>query len=96
MTLKCMEGPHRRLNRLTGEWVIVSAQRADRPWQGQIEAAAEGSPAYDPQCYLCPGNKRADGSINPNYADSFVFTNDFASLLPDAPDGDINIDGYGD
>jgi len=82
MTLKCMEGPHRRLNRLTGEWVIVSAQRADRPWQGQIEAAAEAPPAYDPQCYLCPGNARVGGRRNPDYQATYVFENDFPALIP--------------
>jgi UDPglucose--hexose-1-phosphate uridylyltransferase len=35
---------------------------------------------------LCPGNQRASGDTNPDYADTFVFTNDFAALLPDSPD----------
>jgi len=88
------EHSHTRFNVLTGDWILVSPHRTKRPWQGKVEELPEDNrPAYDPSCYLCPGNKRADGSINPNYADSFVFTDDFASLLPDAPDGDINIDG---
>lgn len=80
-----MKGPHRRLNQLTGEWVIVSAQRAMRPWQGQMEAAAQ-TPAkpYDPACYLCPGNARAGGRRNPKYESTFVFDNDFPALLPQA------------
>ncbi len=77
--------PHRRLNVLTGEWVLVSPQRTLRPWQGQLERAVpERRPAYDPGCYLCPGNERAGGVRNPDYAGTYVFTNDFPALLPDA------------
>jgi UDPglucose--hexose-1-phosphate uridylyltransferase len=43
-------------------------------------------PRYEPDCYLCPGNERAGGVSNPDYEDTFVFTNDFAALLPDTPD----------
>jgi UDPglucose--hexose-1-phosphate uridylyltransferase len=77
--------PHRRLNPLTGEWLLVSPQRTQRPWQGQVEdTAPEQRPAYDPTCYLCPGNARAGGAHNPNYAETFVFDNDYAALLPDS------------
>ncbi len=79
-----MDVPHRRRNALTGEWVLVSSGRTSRPWQGSTEApAAEGRPQYDPGCYLCPGNTRATGDRNPDYDDTFVFTNDFAALQPD-------------
>jgi UDPglucose--hexose-1-phosphate uridylyltransferase len=75
--------PHRRLNPLTGEWTLVSPHRTERPWQGQIErSAARAQPAYDPSCYLCPGNPRAGGAHNPPYTGTFVFTNDFATLKP--------------
>ena len=86
--------PHRRLNPLTGEWLLVSPHRAKRPWQGQVEAAsAEQKPAYDPGCYLCPGNARSGGLQNPAYASTFVFDNDFAALLPDSPAGRANAGG---
>lgn len=83
------DNPHRRLNQLTGEWVLVSPHRTKRPWQGQQEEPDRTTlPSYDPKCYLCPGNERAGGAVNPDYADTFVFTNDFAALLPDPPEGD--------
>lgn len=73
--------PHRRYNILTGEWVLVSPHRTQRPWQGQVEKTTlEQRPAYDPDCYLCPGNPRAGGELNPIYKKTFVFTNDFAAL----------------
>ncbi|MCU0466292.1 MAG: galactose-1-phosphate uridylyltransferase [Anaerolineae bacterium] len=78
--------PHRRYNPLTGEYVVVSPHRTKRPWQGQTERPTVAErPQYDPTCYLCPGNVRANGEHNPHYTDTFVFTNDFAALLPDAP-----------
>ncbi len=78
--------PHRRYNPLTGEWVQVSPHRLQRPWQGHVDEASAGArPAYDPDCYLCPGNARAGGARNPAYTDTFVFTNDYAAVLPDAP-----------
>ncbi len=77
------ETPHRRLNALTREWVLVSPHRAKRPWLGQVEKAPpENMPIYDPACYLCPGNPRAEGKRNPQYTSTFVFDNDFPALLP--------------
>ena len=75
--------PHRRFNPLTGEWVLVSPQRTQRPWQGRSEAAAGGPrPQHDPGCYLCAGNTRANGAANPAYTGTFVFDNDFPALTP--------------
>src|SRR5258708_18184122 len=80
------EVAHRRFNPLTRDWVLVSPHRTKRPWLGRVEKqAAADSPAYDPSCYLCPGNERADGARNPKYSSTFVFDNDFAALLPDGP-----------
>ena len=77
------DSPHRRLNLLTHEWVLVSPHRAKRPWLGQVEKKpVQSLPVYDPTCYLCPGNERAGGLRNPPYTGTFVFDNDFAALLP--------------
>jgi UDPglucose--hexose-1-phosphate uridylyltransferase len=77
--------PHRRYDPLADEWVLVSAERTQRPWLGHTEPVpATELPAYDPACYLCPGNARASGERNPAYGSTFVFTNDFAALRPDA------------
>jgi UDPglucose--hexose-1-phosphate uridylyltransferase len=84
--LKLTEDPHRRLNALTNEWVLVSPHRATRPWQGEVaKAPTSTEPDYDPDCYLCPGNTRAGGVQNPQYPTTFVFENDFAALKPETP-----------
>ena len=82
---------HRRKNILTGEWTLVSPQRTQRPWQGEVSKFEINTRLhYEPDCYLCPGNKRANGEINPQYTNTFVFTNDFSALKQDAPDLKIN------
>jgi len=82
---------HKRFNILTGEWVLVSPHRAKRPWQGQNEAVNnEKRPSYDENCYLCAGNTRINGEVNPDYKDVFVFTNDFAALQNDSPTFSVN------
>lgn len=78
--------PHRRFNPLTEDWVLVSPHRSKRPWQGQTEAVNDPDlPHHDPNCYLCAGNTRISGDRNPDYADTFVFGNDFGALTADSP-----------
>src|SRR5271166_716733 len=80
------EQPHRRFNPLTGEWIVVSPHRTQRPWFGQVESRhCVDQPTYDPECYMCPGNVRATGVRNPKYPGTFVFDNDYPALLPDTP-----------
>lgn len=89
------EHPHRRMNLLTNEWVLVSPHRTKRPWLGQVEKLPPASlPRHDPNCYLCPGNERAGGVHNPDYSSTFVFVNDFAALLPEGPRGDVSVSRF--
>lgn len=91
-----LKTPHRRWNPLKREWVIVSPHRTARPWQGQTETPAQPAALrYDPSCYLCPGNTRANGDVTPKYESTFVFTNDFAALMPSDEHGDLDADGTG-
>ncbi|GGA31496.1 galactose-1-phosphate uridylyltransferase [Hafnia psychrotolerans] len=81
-----VDHPHRRYNPLTDQWILVSPHRAKRPWQGQQETPSqEILPQHDPDCFLCPGNTRVTGDVNPDYTGTHVFTNDFAALMPDTP-----------
>lgn len=85
------EHPHRRYNPLIQEWVLVSPHRAKRPWQGQEEAPDTSvKPDYDESCFLCKGNTRINGEVNPDYTGTFVFTNDFAALNEQTPDFEQN------
>ncbi len=82
---------HRRKNLLTGDWILVSPHRMKRPWQGKVEdVAGDNRPEYDKNCYLCPGNTRADGTINPAYEKPYSFVNDFSALLEEGPAGEVN------
>jgi UDPglucose--hexose-1-phosphate uridylyltransferase len=85
--------PERRLNLLTGDWVLVSPQRLVRPWQGAVGEPGRGSRGrYDPDCYLCPGNARVGGAWNPAYDSVYVFDNDFPALLPPTDDPSVEPD----
>lgn len=62
--------------------MLVSPHRAKRPWQGEAAPPPNPPPPqHDPNCYLCPGNTRANGEVNPGYSGTYVFANDFAALL---------------
>lgn len=81
---------HKRYNSLTGEWVLVSPHRAKRPWQGQEEDSLDiDRPKHDKNCYLCSGNIRANGEVNPEYEDVYVFINDFSALQNDSNNFEI-------
>jgi UDPglucose--hexose-1-phosphate uridylyltransferase len=83
--------PHRRYNILTGEWLLVSPHRTQRPWQGKEEKASGiRQPDYDPACYFCPGNMRSGGRRNPSYTSTFVFDNDFSALKPEIAEFSLN------
>lgn len=89
MSFRPADHPHRRRDPLTGRHVLVSPHRANRPWQGAKEAArAQTFPRYDPDCYLCPANRRVGGAINPDYPSVFVFDNDFAAVSAETPSPD--------
>lgn len=91
-TLDLTASVHRRLNPLTGDWVLVSPHRTQRPWQGQMEKNDSATlPSFDPGCYLCPGNPRANGQRNPDYSTTYVFDNDFAALLPPTADTELQV-----
>lgn len=88
-----VDHPHRRYNPLTGQYVLVSPHRAKRPWQGQQESASvQTLPAHDADCFLCAGNTRVTGDVNPDYKTTYVFTNDFAALMTDTPDAPASDD----
>ncbi len=86
-SLSSLVRPHRRYNPLRGQWVLVSPQRTQRPWQGQTSKPVLAEKlSYDPACYLCPGNPRAGGETTPKYDGVYVFDNDYPALLPPDPD----------
>ncbi|HZI42525.1 MAG TPA: galactose-1-phosphate uridylyltransferase, partial [Gemmatimonadaceae bacterium] len=76
-----------RWHPLREEWVIVAAHRQTRPWLGQtVGVQEERAPEYQPDCYLCPGNSRSSGAVNPDYHGVYVFDNDHPCVGGDAPE----------
>jgi UDPglucose--hexose-1-phosphate uridylyltransferase len=86
---------HRRYNILTGEWILVAPHRTKRPWQGHEEnKAVRNNLEHDPACYLCPGNTRANGTVNPRYESTYAFVNDFSamtSVIPEFQDDEYSL-----
>jgi UDPglucose--hexose-1-phosphate uridylyltransferase len=76
----------KRWHPLREEWIVYSAHRNSRPWQGASVIAEKRAPAYDPTCYLCPGNPRISGDVNPKYKDVFIFNNDHPVVGKTAPE----------
>src|SRR5437773_1434583 len=75
-----------RWHPLREEWVIVAAHRQDRPWSGETVKHENGPRApYVEDCYLCPGNARVNGAVNPQYTGIFVFDNDHPCVGLEAP-----------
>jgi UDPglucose--hexose-1-phosphate uridylyltransferase len=75
----------KRWHPLREEWVVYSAHRNTRPWQGAGIINPKKSDSYDPTCYLCPGNARIHGHANPAYTDVFIFDNDHPVVGMQAP-----------
>jgi UDPglucose--hexose-1-phosphate uridylyltransferase len=82
----------KRWHPLRQEWVIYAAHRNNRPWNtGKSVIAEKPVPAYDPVCYLCPGNQRIHGERNPDYTGVYIFDNDHPVVglqAPEIPDSE--------
>jgi galactose-1-phosphate uridylyltransferase len=60
-------------------WLLTTGKFASQ--RGQQESPSKTTlPHHDPECYLCPGNKRAQGDVNPKYESTFVFVNDYSAV----------------
>src|SRR6056300_364719 len=85
------QGAERRYDPLLDAWVLVSPQRAARPWLGARGTPEPRGPSFDPDCALCPGNTRASGIAMPAYGGVYSFANDFPALTaesaPEAGEG---------
>ncbi len=69
------ESSHRRLNPLTGEWVLVSPHRTQRPWLGQVEtAAAEIRPLTILLVTCALETNEHEEFTDPKYDSTFVST----------------------
>jgi UDPglucose--hexose-1-phosphate uridylyltransferase len=80
---------HRRLSALTGEWVLVSPHRTQRPRQGRTgPTPPESLPPCDPRRDRCTGNTRAGGHRTPESTGPFEFTNGMTTAEIRAVAGD--------
>jgi UDPglucose--hexose-1-phosphate uridylyltransferase len=75
----------KRWHPLRREWVVYAAHRNSRPWNFEKKESLSTAPVYDPKCYLCPGNKRISGLVNPAYENVFIFENDHPVVGLNAP-----------
>ena len=75
-----------RWHPLREEWVIIAAHRQDRPWSGStVTKSVPALAPYVADCYLCPGNARVSGAVNPQYQQTYVFDNDHPCVSLAAP-----------
>lgn len=76
-----------RYQPLRDEWVVVAAHRQQRPWSGErVDTGNTERPRYAADCYLCPGNARAKGAVNPSYEGVLAFDNDHPCVAEQAPE----------
>ena len=75
----------KRWSPLRREWVVYAAHRNARPWEGESVQKGEIKRSFEPSCYLCPGNQRANSKQNPKYEGVYVFDNDFPVVGMNAP-----------
>lgn len=81
-----MTASERRLNLLTGDWILVSPERMARPWRGAAaQAEPRQTPHHDSNCHLCPRVTRMTGAVNPDYDGVYIFDNDFPALSSGQP-----------
>jgi UDPglucose--hexose-1-phosphate uridylyltransferase len=75
-----------RWHPLREEWVVLAAHRQNRPWSGEtVKQTQAAVPPFAPDCYLCPGNARVNGAVNPRYTQTFAFDNDHPCVSETAP-----------
>ena len=75
----------KRWHPLRREWVVYAAHRNTRPWNFAARQQTVSDLEYDPGCYLCPGNKRVNGDVNPEYKEIYIFENDHPVVGLNAP-----------
>ena len=94
--LKLTEDPHRRLNALTNEWVLVSPHRATRPWQGEVGTLhTAGEPPTIRRATFVPEMRGPEEFATLCTRATFVFDNDFAALKPQTSRDRLDVDAMG-